>query len=66
MRHKSNICPKRRELRLVEGKGKEVAEMDETDSEDDYDKEALLDVGHQLLCLIHRNCHAPALLIFPK
>lgn len=39
--HKSNTCPQRREIRLVEGKGKEVIEQDGSDFGDDYDDETL-------------------------
>lgn len=55
----SNNCRKRRELTLVEGKGKEVEEREQTDSDEEYDDEVMPNEGHQLSCLIHRNFHAP-------
>lgn len=57
MVHKYNTCPKRRESRLVECRCKEVEEMEQIDSDEDYDDETMLDVGHQLSCLIHRDYH---------
>lgn len=42
MGNKSNTYPKRRKLRFVEGKCKEIVEMDETNSDEDYDDETLV------------------------
>lgn len=57
MGHKSNTCSKIRELRLlVEGRCKEIEEIEQTDSDEDYDDETM---PHQLSCLIHRNYHVP-------
>lgn len=57
--HKSNTCPKRRELRLVEVKDKEVVESDGTNSDDQFGDKTFPDEGPHLSCLIHRTCHVP-------
>lgn len=54
MGHKSNTCPRRREIRLIEARwlnDDQVTIESESKPEDvDYPDE-----GHQLTCLIHRT-----------
>lgn len=57
--HKSNTCPRRRELNYVDGKRKDIMKEDGSDSDDQFDDGAPPNEGHQLSYLVHRNFHIP-------
>lgn len=57
MEHKSNTCPEKGSVHIVDNKGKEP--MEEKDSEDQLDDEAPPDEGHRMSSIIHRSFHVP-------
>lgn len=57
--HKSNTCPRRAEVHLLDDKGKEIIEQKEDDFDEQYDEEDPPDEGQRLTYLIHRSFYIP-------